>query len=184
MPPTRLEEARHLFLPKVCGADPEPRVPTHFFIRRGLFPRTCSGSTVLSNCTVTVGNDARGKDAKTSSTLKISHTPLLLSVRKFSPVACHPRRNRRTATVRAPPPTRRSSKVTVRMPRPLGRTDSAQGAVRESRWSRVTSFGVRAMPSVVVALWFPTSVCASAPSRSRRMLSHARSPPPPPCALL
>jgi len=46
------------------------------------------------------------------------------------------------------------------MPRPLRRTDSAQGAVRESRWRRVTSLGLRAMPSVVVALCFSTYVCA------------------------
>ena len=50
------------------------------------------------------------------------------------------------------------------MPRPLRRTCSAQGAVRERRWSRVTSLGLRAMPSVVVALCFSTSVCAFAES--------------------
>jgi len=50
------------------------------------------------------------------------------------------------------------------MPRPLRRTCSASGVVRESRWSRVTSLGLRAMPSVVVALCFPTSVCAFAES--------------------
>jgi len=50
------------------------------------------------------------------------------------------------------------------MPRPLRHTCSAQGAVRESRWSRVTSLGLRAMLSVVVALCFFTSVCAFAES--------------------
>jgi len=50
------------------------------------------------------------------------------------------------------------------MPRPLHHTCSAQGAVRESRWSRVTSLGLRAMTSVVVALCFSTSVCAFAES--------------------
>jgi len=43
-------------------------------------------------------------------------------------------------------------------------TCSARGAVRESRWSRVTSLGLRAMPSVVVALCFPAPVCAFAES--------------------
>ena len=50
------------------------------------------------------------------------------------------------------------------MLRPLRHTCSAQGVVRESRWSRVTSLGLRAMPSVVVALCFSTSVCAFAES--------------------
>jgi len=48
------------------------------------------------------------------------------------------------------------------MPRPLRRTCSAQGEVRESRWSRVTSLGMRAMPSVIVALYFSISLCAVA----------------------
>jgi len=59
------------------------------------------------------------------------------------------------------------------MPQPLRRTCSVQRAVHESRWTRVTS--LVAMPSVVV-----NSVCGVA-SRSRRMLSHARLPPPSPC---
>jgi len=47
------------------------------------------------------------------------------------------------------------------LPRPLHRTCSAQGAVRESRWTRVTSLGLRAMSSVVVALFFSISLCVS-----------------------
>jgi len=52
------------------------------------------------------------------------------------------------------------------MPRPLRHTCSAQRAVRESRWSRVTSLGSRAMPSMVVALreCISTTVCAFAES--------------------
>ena len=50
------------------------------------------------------------------------------------------------------------------MPRPLRRACSAQGAVRERRWSWVTSLGLRATPSVVVALFCSTSVCAVAES--------------------
>jgi len=50
------------------------------------------------------------------------------------------------------------------MPRPLRRTCSAQGAVRESRRTQVTSLGLRAMSSVVVALFFSISLCAVAES--------------------
>ena len=48
------------------------------------------------------------------------------------------------------------------MPRPLRRTGSAQGAVRESRWTRVTSLGLHAMPSGRVS--GPSRIPSSGPS--------------------
>jgi hypothetical protein len=57
------------------------------------------------------------------------------------------------------------------MPQPLRRTCSAQGAVHESRWTRVTSFG--AMTSVVVRFCVRCRVAESVEAQPRALAAAA-----------